>query len=68
MRLHRHTPYHLFNRTISRIGRRVGAEDYTLHTRDELLELARRAAGGANVTQIPSQQEAFNLVALSRPA
>lgn len=68
MRLHRHTPYHLFNRTISRIGRRVGAEDYTLHTRDELLELARRAAGGSNVTQIPSQQEAFNLVALSRPA
>lgn len=68
MRLHKHTPYHLFNRTISRIGRRVGAEDYTLHTRDELLELARRAAGGAPVSTIPSKQEAFNLVAISRPA
>jgi SAM-dependent methyltransferase len=66
-RLHRHTPYHLFNRTISRIGRKVGAEDYTLHTRDELLALAGRAAGEGNVQSIPSDQEAFNLVALSRP-
>lgn len=67
-RLHRHTPYHLFNRTISKLGARAGVESYTLHTPTELLELARSVDSEAEVSPIPSAQEAFNLVAIARPA
>ncbi len=68
LRVHRHTPYHLFNRTISKIGVRLGGEQYTVHTRDELLSLARRAAGENSVSEIPTSQGSFNLIALTRAA
>lgn len=61
-RLRRHTAYHLFNRTVSRLGVALGGEQYTLYTRDELLALAQRVA--SRVEHIPSEQDAFNLVAL----
>jgi hypothetical protein len=62
-RLRRHTPYHLFNRAVSRLGVALGGEHYTLYTRDELFALARRVA--ARVEPIRSDQDAFNLVALA---
>jgi SAM-dependent methyltransferase len=61
-RLRRHTPYHLFNRTISRLGVALGGEQYTLYTQGELLALAHKVA--SRVQPIPSAQHAFNLVAL----
>lgn len=67
-RLHRHTPYHLFNRAISLLGVLAGIESYALYTREELLALALEASPEASVELIPSQQRAFNLVSLQRPA
>ncbi len=67
VRLHRHTPYHLFNRTISKLRELAGVESYTVHTGPELLALARAIAPEARVEPVPSAQEAFNIVAIQRP-
>jgi SAM-dependent methyltransferase len=67
-RLHRHTPYHLFNRALSVFGVLTGAEQYALYTRDELSDLAAEVAGSDKVERIPSAQRAFNLIAIRRPA
>lgn len=64
MRWRSYTAYHLFNRLISLIGRRLGLGEYTLYTQDELIELARRAAPDKMVETIPSGQQAYNLVAI----
>jgi SAM-dependent methyltransferase len=60
----RHTFYHLFNRAFSRVGDLVRSSDYTLYTREELLDLLRTAAAGRPVELIPSGQRAYNMVAV----
>jgi SAM-dependent methyltransferase len=59
-----YTPYHLFNRTISRLGEILRLGDYTLYTQVELLDLLRTAAPSRQVELIPSQQQAYNLMAV----
>lgn len=59
-----YTLFHLFNRAISRLAERFGAEEYTLYARDELLALLRDAVPGASIEVIPSRQRPYNLVAL----
>jgi|GEM_PF-1156343 len=66
-RLRRHTPYHLFNRSISKVGEFVGVESYTLHTPQELLTLAREVDPHAAAEEIPTAQQAFVMVAIVRP-
>lgn len=63
----RYTPFHLFNRAISRVAERCGMEEYTLYSRRELLELLREAVPGAVVELIPSRQRPYNLAALYVP-
>ena len=60
----RYTAYHLFNRFISKLGEKLGIGDYTVYTQDELLDLLRTAAPSRRVELIPSQQRAYNLVAV----
>jgi SAM-dependent methyltransferase len=62
--LARYSLFHLFNRAISRAAEWVGAEEYTLYSHDELVDLMREAVPEATVRPIPSQQRPFNLVAL----
>lgn len=62
-----YTPFHLFNRTISRLAEWCGMEEYTLYTRQELLTLLREAVPDAHVELIPSRQRPYNLVALHVP-
>lgn len=62
----RHTLYHLFNRTWSSLGSRLGIGEYTVHSRDELLQLAQEAAGGLQVQVIPSRQQSYNLISITR--
>ncbi len=61
--LKHYTLYHLFNRTISTLGEKLGIGDYTLYTQNELIDLLRVASPGQRVELIPSQQRAYNLVA-----
>jgi SAM-dependent methyltransferase len=63
----RYTPFHLFNRAISRVAERCGAEEYTLYSRSDLLGLLREAVPGAVVEAIPSQQRPYNLAVLTVP-
>jgi 2-polyprenyl-3-methyl-5-hydroxy-6-metoxy-1,4-benzoquinol methylase len=63
----RYTPFHLFNRAISRAAECCGAEEYTLYSRRELLALLREAVPGAVVEAIPSQQRPYNLAVLTVP-
>ena len=65
-RLRSFTAYHLFNRALSRLGVWMGSEPYTVYTRDALVELACEVAGPDHVSLIPSQQRAFNMVAIHR--
>jgi hypothetical protein len=64
LRWQSYTAYHLFNRLISLIGRRLGIGEYMLYTQSELIELARQAAPGKTVEVIPSGQQAYNMVAI----
>lgn len=66
-RLRSYTPYHLFNRTISRLGVAIGGEHYTTPTREELLALAREVDAGAEVSRMPLDQACFNLVLIRKP-
>lgn len=59
-----YTPFHLFNRAISRVAECCGMEEYTLYSRDELLDLLREAVPGAAAEFIPSQQRPYNLAVL----
>jgi SAM-dependent methyltransferase len=59
-----YTPYHLFDRAVSRLGEKLGIGRYTLYTQAELLDLLRAAACGRRVESIPSQQQAYNLLAV----
>jgi SAM-dependent methyltransferase len=59
-----YTPFHLFNRAISRLAEWSGMEEYTLYSRRELLGLLREAVPEAHIESIPSQQRPYNLVAL----
>jgi SAM-dependent methyltransferase len=63
----RYTLFHLFNRAISRVAERCGAEEYTLYSRIELLALLCEAVPGAVVEAIPSRQRPYNLAALTVP-
>jgi hypothetical protein len=67
-RLRSYTPYHLFNRTVSRAGVRLGAEHYTTPRRAALLDLAREAAPDAVIEAVPLGEACFNLVVMRRPA
>jgi SAM-dependent methyltransferase len=62
--LKHYTLYHLFNRTISKLGESLGIGDYAVYTQDELLDLLRAAGSGRQVELIPSRQHAFNLAAV----
>jgi hypothetical protein len=63
----RYTPFHLFNRMVSRVAEWSGLEEYTLYSRRELLALLREAVPAARVELIPSQQRHYNLAALQVP-
>jgi hypothetical protein len=63
----RYTLFHLFNRAISRVAERCGAEEYTLYSRGELLALLCEAVPGAVVEAIPSRQRPYNLAGLTVP-
>lgn len=63
----RYTPFHLFNRAISRLAEFFGAEEYTLYSRGELLALLQEAVPEARVVSIPSQQRPYNLATLHVP-
>lgn len=67
MRLRSYTPYHLFNRTVSRLGVAIGGEHYTTPTREDLLALASEIDAGAEVSRIPLDQACFNLVLIRKP-
>lgn len=67
-RIRRHTPYHLFNRTVSRIGELAGGENYTTWSRDELVEMMSGVAGAEHVSALDTPDRSFNLVAMTRPA
>jgi SAM-dependent methyltransferase len=64
MRVRSYTPYHLVNRTLSRLGQRLGLGEYAVYTREELVGLVEEAARGRAVEVIPSKQRAYNLVAV----
>jgi SAM-dependent methyltransferase len=59
-----YTLYHLFNRFLSLLGHKLGLGEYMLYTQTDLLNLAHAAAAGRKVELIPSQQRAYNLVAI----
>ena len=59
-----YTPYHLFDRAISKLGENLGIGEYTLYTQAELFDLLSAAAVDRRVELIPSQQQAFNLIAV----
>lgn len=59
-----YTPFHLFNRAVSRVAEWSGMEEYTLYTRRELLALLHEAVPAASVEWIPSPQRPYNLAAL----
>jgi len=59
-----YTLFHLFNRAVSKLGEKLGIGDYTLYTQEELLNLLRTAGAGRQVELIPSEQQAYNLVAI----
>lgn len=60
----RYTAYHLFNRFVSRLGELLGVGRYTLYTQAELLALLRDAGGDRKIELIPSQQQAYIMVAV----
>lgn len=60
----RRTPYHLFNRFISKVSEVLGINQYTLYTQEELLALLGEVAPGRQVVPIPSAQRAYNLAAI----
>jgi SAM-dependent methyltransferase len=62
----RHTPFHLYNRLISRIAERLGGQEYSLYTRRELLSLLREAAPRQKAVLIETKQRAFNLAAIEK--
>ncbi len=60
----RYTPYHLFNRLISKVSEKLRINQYTLYTQEELLTLLAEVALGHQVETIPSAQRAYNLAAV----
>ena len=65
MKIAPYTPYHLINRFFSRAGHLLGLGEYSLYTRQALVNLLTQAADGKPVEIIPSQQRAYNLVAIT---
>ena len=65
MKIAPYTAYHLVNRFFSRAGHLLGLGEYSLYTRQALIDLLARAADGKPVEVIPSQQRAYNLVAIT---
>jgi SAM-dependent methyltransferase len=63
----RYTPFHLFNRAVSRIAEWSRMEEYTLYSHQELLTLLREAVPTARVACIPTQQRPYNLAVLQVP-
>ncbi len=65
-----HTLYHGFNRLLSRTLTKLKIHEYRTYSRAELVALGEEAAaaaqGGGKVELLPSEQSAFNVVALSR--
>lgn len=61
-----HTPYHLINRAMSLLADKLYIGRYTLYTRSELSALVASALPGSRLEHIPSQQQAFNMVAAWR--
>lgn len=61
--VHAYTPYHLFNRAMSLLADKLSIGRYTLYTRAELSALLASALPGSRLEHIPSQQQAFNMVA-----
>jgi hypothetical protein len=55
----------LINRFFSRLGHILGMGEYSLYTRQELMDLLTQAAEGKPVEIIPSQQHAYNLIAIT---
>jgi SAM-dependent methyltransferase len=65
MKIASYTLYHLINRFFSRVGHVFGLGEYSLYYRQELVDLLTQAAEGRRVQIIPSQQRAYNLVAIT---
>jgi len=65
MKVASYTLYHLINRFFSRVGHALGLGEYSLYTRQALIDLLTQAAEGKPVEIIPSQQHAYNLVAIT---
>ncbi len=59
-----YTPYHLFNRGISKLGERLGMGNYRLYTEEELLDLLHETAPNYQIEKIASEQHAYNLAAI----
>ena len=59
-----YTLLHLINRTLSKLGEKLGFGPYAVYTEAELLDLLQAAAPGYRVEHIPSQQSAYNLAAV----
>jgi SAM-dependent methyltransferase len=65
MKIAPYTFYHLINRFFSRLGHVLGLGEYILYNRQELVDLLTQCAQGRPVEIVPSQQRAYNLVAIT---
>ena len=63
LKVESYTPYHLFNRGVSRLADWCGIGQYTVYDRAELQSLVQAALPTFQVISIPSRQVAYNLVA-----
>ena len=63
LKVESYTPYHLFNRGVSRLADWFGVGQYTVYDRAELQGLVQAALPAFQVMSVPSRQMAYNLVA-----
>ena len=63
LKVESYTPYHLFNRSISRLADWLGIGQYTVYDRAELQSMVQTALPAFQVVSVPSRQMAYNLVA-----
>ena len=59
-------PFHLVIRSMSILGEKLGLGTYTLYNREELVQFVSEAVTPLQAEVIPSQQKAYNLVAVRK--